>query len=747
VKHSGGRLRAPAAHGERAPARRVVYGALDLTPLILDERGGRGLDAEPACLAMAVHAGRDVTAVDRSGLAHWTDAERWVWAETLADRIADFDVRLGVVLDAAGDAAQWQAANAERGLSERFLLDLLTNGVLVEAIPRHGLRVAGAWIPPDLLLDDVEFDGSLSFDRCRFGGRVSFANATIGRHLLLRRSFVTEDLTLSHLSVGRLSLWRSTVPKAVDLSFAKVAGILGAESVTFGSFNMDGIDVAGDLLLSQGSFAKDVLLNGGHVAGQVQVYGATFGAGFEMDGLSIGQDLQMKEKSTFAGDVQLRGAKVGGQVWTEAATFKAKLDMEGIDVGQDVLLDGKSTFGELNLRGARIGGELNAGTSTCERNLTLVGIVVHQDLFLQDTICKGALSMRGARVDGKLALDRSTFAEDVDMRNLRVEQDLTLGNGTTFEGKVFLRSVKVGGAFIGDGATFKSRVDMDGLEVSRTLFLRTMKFSGTTNILFAKAANIDLKGSEINGELDLTGTYASGELRVGEWDERWTSWGPGARLLLHNTHVGAIQDSWNELHDVWPASENLELDGFHYDSLGGLDGHAANDMAKRPAAWFVAWLARDSTYSPAPYHQLARVLRDSGFAAKANTILFAAREREREQARGWARFGRSLLKVTIGYGLGGGYFRALLWVLLFTAIGAVVLLTSGTEAANRGPLWCTWASFDAMIPLVQLNEAHDKLIGEALSGWRLYYFYLHRIVAYVLGSFVVAGLSGLTQKP
>ena len=47
--------------------------------------------------------------------------------------------------------------------------------------------------------------------------------------------------------------------------------------------------------------------------------------------------------------------------------------------------------------------------------------------------------------------------------------------------------------------------------------------------------------------------------------------------------------------------------------------------------------------------------------------------------------------------------------------------------------------------MVELNKAHAEFVDKQLAGWRQDYFYVHRTIGYVLGSFVVAGLAGLTQ--
>ena len=76
--------------------------------------------------------------------------------------------------------------------------------------------------------------------------------------------------------------------------------------------------------------------------------------------------------------------------------------------------------------------------------------------------------------------------------------------------------------------------------------------------------------------------------------------------------------------------------------------------------------------------------------------------------------------------------------------------TAGKSAFWAGPSrkgigWCTLASIDEILPIIELDAKHTAFINERLAGWRRSYFYLHRIVAYVLGSFIIAGLAGLTQ--
>jgi hypothetical protein len=93
---------------------------------------------------------------------------------------------------------------------------------------------------------------------------------------------------------------------------------------------------------------------------------------------------------------------------------------------------------------------------------------------------------------------------------------------------------------------------------------------------------------------------------------------------------------------------------FKYDALAAKTSVDAKDR--------LGWLARDLSYTPQPYEQLASVFRAAGEPAKTQAVLYESRERARRETT-WPRwFGLTLLKWTIGYGIGLGYFRALGWM-------------------------------------------------------------------------------------
>jgi hypothetical protein len=74
-------------------------------------------------------------------------------------------------------------------------------------------------------------------------------------------------------------------------------------------------------------------------------------------------------------------------------------------------------------------------------------------------------------------------------------------------------------------------------------------------------------------------------------------------------------------------------------------------------------------------------------------------------------------------------------------LGALVLRVSGEGPRNAMPIGLSY-SFDMLLPIVRLRDQHYAI---DLKGWARYYYYGHKLMGWVLASFLVAGLSGLTK--
>ena len=132
----------------------------------------------------------------------------------------------------------------------------------------------------------------------------------------------------------------------------------------------------------------------------------------------------------------------------------------------------------------------------------------------------------------------------------------------------------------------------------------------------------------------------------------------------------------------WPESGKLLLDGLVYERFSG---GAPKDAKKR-----LDWLARQESFAPQPYRQLAKVLRNEGNDAGARRVL-AKREslrrvyenRDLPRHIQLSRLALSaLLRWTIGYGY---YASSALWWLVGLALLGVVLFWGGYCAGSIAP--------------------------------------------------------------
>ena len=192
---------------------------------------------------------------------------------------------------------------------------------------------------------------------------------------------------------------------------------------------------------------------------------------------------------------------------------------------------------------------------------------------------------------------------------------------------------------------------------------------------------------------------------------------------------------------------DLDLQGFSFQNFTALDSDQRSNIALRSSDWWVRWLARDKEFTPQPYQQLAATLKQAGQVDKSNDVLYAQKRREFDEAwRHWHFFEFvSLGSQWLFIGFGIGYLlllHSLFWVFFFVLLGVFVMRRYGQTALSL-PKYPIAYSFDMLLPLVKLRDDHYKI---PLYGPARTYFYFHKIIGFLLASFVVAGLTGLTKN-
>ena len=358
----------------------------------------------------------------------------------------------------------------------------------------------------------------------------------------------------------------------------------------------------------------------------------------------------------------------------------------------------------------------------------------------------------GAKIDAQFSMDRATFGAELDMSSIVVGDDLYMSGGN-FRGEVDLAGARITNRLLMIGSKFAAKLDMNRISIGNDILMERAQ-SHDISMARAYIGHLDILGGVLT-TLDLSEARIVGDLRLGSSSNQHISWNiyddDGQiivpTLTLENTRVG----TFHIIRESWPDHLQREFEGFTYGRVVGL---RAEEQRGPSGDWLIKWLKQDQTYSPQPYRQLADVLRAAGHEELADDILFANRDRERDIAnlsafRWWF---LSALKMFIGYGYGWRYFRALAWVAALVVVGTTILYISRERRINRRRrvrrilshlLDSGFYSLDTLLPVIHLRELHYT--DWHLITWARYYFYIHKMMGYVLIFFVIAGLSGLTE--
>ena len=730
---------------------------------------------------------------------NWSEQERWVWDKRIClGKIADLSKRPRGENNACdlGKTEEW---SQDRHISSQFIQTVLFHAPFRRAYIQSGFRLRCAIFPQKVDLSQGHFT----------------------REIWLDNSYFAQGLNASDLEIeGLFSLEGSRFqgPFKVELNDAKVGGQLNASGSTFqGLFIAYGLTVQNDLFLSKDTgceeteckettFSKEVNLLGATVGGQLNASGSTFqgpfiayglkvggllnASGSEFEGLFDAESLEVKQNlflsrsefreinitgatvggqlnasgATFQGPFIAYGLKVGGPLDASGSTFEGLFDAESLEVKQNLFLS-RSEFREINIAGAKVGGLLNAAGSVFEGLFDAKSLEVKQNLFLRQSEF-GEINLVAAKVEGQLDAVGSEFQGLFDAESLEVKRDLFLSRSEF--GEINLAGGKVGGDLKIIGSEFEGLFNAESLEVKRDLFLRGGARFQAVNLAEVKiGGDFQLQGGIFAGKLDLTGAEINGELHLHQQGENPT-WeiekGGQPRLILRNASVGALNDS----KDSWKNLDGrLELTGFTYKQMGGVQGKAGETMADRPAEYLLAWLGMQpdfkTVYQPQPFQQLANTLQAAGHENKANDIIVSAKNHRLSLPGTPQRIKVSLFLQKYLFNYGYDLIRPI-WILLaLLAAGTLFFLfayqlpESIKHTSPRQKMkylikhrlrqgkrirQSMGYSLDQAIPLLSLKESHKQI---DLTGYLQGYFYFHQIASFVLLSFFIAGLTGLVQ--
>jgi cytoskeletal protein CcmA (bactofilin family) len=734
----------------------------------------------------------------------WRPQERFVWEHVCVGEDANFNN----TPDYGGDIdpRKPEGLPASRVLRSSFLEAILLKNKYRRGLTRRGVRIVGAHFVETLDLEGAElrhplfltrsfFKDGINFRRLKSAYLISFDGSNIAGTLNMDELRLDARLTING---ARLSINDDNAKNEnIILTNARVDGNVDlARTHVTGKVDMDGLHVGANLVMDDESSFVDLILENAHIGGNFVLERSSVSGDFEMSRLHVDGHL-------FANEVQftkvsLVDARIDGSLVLDRAEVKQNLDMNGLHVGKNLLMRDNAMFTDVFLPNAQVAGNLGLERATVAGELNMDGARVGSNLVLNSAHVAGKLVMNrihvgahlfansanftqvtllDAHIEGIVALDGTKMIQELDMNGLHVGAHLLMRKRkaathkkAAFTDKAVFSGVVLANAHIGgnlelDGATVNGRLIMDNVRVGAYLFLRNAQFANVilssahvgghidltstivngavegitlesdrdvllSNGIFSSVdltlarikGSLELAGGEFSKSINLSGVQIGGGLGLGSF-LGGARWGNEGALILRSSTVDIIPS----LADAW--APKLDLDGLTYRSVGA-------------ARSFEGWFEKLKPYSAQPYGQLALVVQNQGNSELATAIRYAGKDKERQRST-WLRWGwLTTLDAFIGY----GYYpeRALRWVVIFVALGTLFLSFSEQSGWNGLHSLASKVVFstDILLPIIKLRERNYQIV---LDGWLGYYFYLHKIMGYVLASFLIAGLSGLTK--
>src|SRR6516164_1954660 len=612
----------------------------------------------------------------------WTKQEIFVWDRVCSGAIANFNE--GTAYGGNLDPDRPEGLPESRILSRKFLETILLEDKYRSALPRRGERIIGA----------------------RFTERIDLVNAELKHELWLNRCLLEQG---------------------VDVSGATSTHLLSFDgSKVDGAFTMDGSRIEDDVFMRNARFAG-ITMAGTHIRGALELNGSTVTGELNLDHLTVDSSLLIAKAKLEK--VVLVIAHIGGVLGLDGATVTGKLDMDMLRVDSSLFMrDGQ--FGEVVLRNANIGA-LELDGSRVSGTLNMNKLYVGAAVFMRHGQFSEVV-FRSARVGGTLELNGSTVTGEFDMDMLRVDSSLFLRNDAKFA-DVKLTAAHIGGQLDMTDSKVAGNLECYSLVVDQDGLLYDAQFTGTIDCKFSKFRNLYLNNSTFGGDVDLSSGQFS-ELRLGEAvPQHSLQWSEGKALILRNARAETIP----LLTDAWPA--HVDVNGFTYRALRHDTAVNRHRTPECPSDLFRCWLGKQKSFSPHAYEQLALAFQNQGHADDARAIRYNGRRSEERESGGLRYAWLTTLNWAIGYG--HHIELAMIWTLVLVILGVFVLGVSGEGPKNGMPVGLSY-SFDMLLPIIKLRDAHYKI---DLMGWPRYYFYVHKIAGYVLASFLIVGISGLTK--
>ncbi len=608
-------------------------------------------------------------------------AEEYILSELLADGEADLAL-------AFPDASQ-------RVVRGEFIVELLKNPSLQQS---PFIKIYNTTIEGDIRGDGLNVPFTITFDKCRFTGRIEFSSAKI-RSFLMYNSLVEGSVRFNRATISDdLSLYESTYEKVVSLFGANIGGNFYGVNSQFLGTEPDP-DTAFPFEIWTTRIAKDANLYNARLAGIAMVESA-----------NIGGNLNLSQ-ATFENRGSFKDVRIGNFLIAQSANFKDEISFESGIVGRDTEFSGSNFNGDANFQ-----------YFASSRFINFTGANFSKGLNFQYTEA------------GWMNFQSTTFNGQINFTGVQIENDLDF-TGTNYmytEEPLTFNSISVAGTglFVGISAPAGLRLTYDDFG--------DVVISGTDQPF----AIIDVSASTANNlyihDVKTDQFLAPGF--VAESSTAFENFQVTSMLDMSNADIGFFSIT----NFAWPTDpDNFNLRSMSYADIGlgnqELEDNNWNVLLK---------MLEDSAYSPQAYQTMASFLIEKGHPDWAAEVEVARKTRERDsilKPRSGAWFWSWFMFIFSGYGQRP--FLAFVWGGLVIIIGTIVFRKEEEmQVVDEDvvvPVYnALLYSFDLFIPYVELGIS-DKWDPkpERRAAW--IYKHIHQLLGWVLMPIALLTFGGI----
>ena len=690
-----------------------------------------------------------------------TDAERLMFEKSEEGMPAE------CIFNGSTDPAEASGWDKARVIHANRIEWLCTDAQAKTRVTRRGIQVGAARIDGELDLDFARIPFPLVLLGCAFTDPINLRHAEV-RGLYLDGTHTKSILADCVKVKGNVFLRdKFSADGEVRLLNASIGGSLECDNATFSNpdgyaLNAGSMTIEGSVLFrDKFSAVGEVRLLNASVGGNLDCTDSTFsnpdGYCLNADGVKVEGSVFLCDKFSAEGEVRLLGGSIGGNLSCIDGMFSNPagdycLNAGGVKVEGSVSLRDKfSADGEVHLLSASIGGSLECDNGTFSNpggyalnanRMTVKGSVFFRYKFSAN----GELCLLGASIGSNLECIDSTFNNPdgyaLNAGSMTVKGSVFLRNKFSANGEVRLLGTSIGGNLDCSNGTFSNPdgdycLNAEGVKVEGNVFLHD-RFEARGRVAFVAAEA-----------------------------KRFFRWhGVGspntATLDLRSAKIGTL---WGD-EKSWPEKGNLYVQGLEYDEIY----HDAPNDAKARIRWLR--LQPETDFSPQPYEQLAKVLKNQGHERAAKDILVAMNEDPLFlKGMGWVHRPLHWL-YGFAFGYKHNFRRAWRPILILIAIGWCVFWlgfqTPGVMVPKAPPVKTSASaimySIDLFVPVIDLRQAKLWEPDPSKKGavtivcfkfhttvpvsgrWLRRWMWIHIFAGWVLTTLFVVGLTGLIRS-